>query len=175
MLGRLARWLRILGFDTAYEAHIADADIVRRAIGEGRVILSRDRRLPDQWRVTGVYLVESERPSEQLREVVCRFDLGRHVRVFTRCSRCNTPLQPASADDARSHVPARILEAGQRLTHCCVCRRFYWSGSHVERMRRIVDRVLHPPGETEARTAPQPVSRSPGADPGSPPSPAISD
>ena len=142
MLGRLARWLRILGFDTAYEAHIADAEVVGRAVREDRVILTRDRKLPDEWRVSGVYLVEAERPPEQLREVARRFRLGDRVRIFTRCSRCNTPLRPATEDEARLHVPARILEAGQRLTHCPVCRRFYWSGSHVERMRRIIERAL---------------------------------
>ena len=145
MLGRLARWLRILGFDTAYKAHISDADLVRRAARESRVILSRDRLLPQECRVSGIFLVEADRPLEQLREVAGHFQLGAAVRMFTRCSRCNVLLLPATRDEARQQVPPRILNTEEHLTHCPLCQRFYWSGSHVQRVLRIVRQSLQEP------------------------------
>ena len=144
MLGRLARWLRILGFDTVYEVHIDDADVVRRALSEERIILSRDRRLPQEWHVTGIYLLEAEQPLDQLREVTHRFGLGPRLRPFTRCSRCNAPLVPASRDEARDRVPSRVLSAEDRFTRCPDCDRFYWRGSHVDRVRRIIGQMIEP-------------------------------
>lgn len=144
MLGRLARWLRILGFDTAWEAHIADGDLVRRALEQDRVILTRDRALPEQWRVSGVYVLAQDEPIAQLREVAEAFRLARRTRLFTRCSRCNTPLVRASREEARASVPPRVLEAQADLLRCPGCERFYWSGSHTRRMRRVVEEVLGP-------------------------------
>ncbi len=146
MLGRLARWLRLLGFDTAYAPHVADGELVRRALGEGRVILSRDRRLPEEWRVRGVYLVKDERPLEQLREVAAHFQLLGRERPFSRCCLCNGPLRPASHAEARGHVPTVVLEARDELSQCPACRRFYWNGSHVRRIVRILDAALREPG-----------------------------
>ncbi len=145
MLGRLARWLRLLGLDTVYEADIADAEIVRRGVTEGRIILSRDRALPVEWRVSDLYLVDAERPLEQLREVAERFGLAEGMQILTRCSQCNAQLLPASRNDAAGHVPPRVLHNEQSFMHCPTCGRFYWSGSHVKRIRRIVGQALQAP------------------------------
>jgi uncharacterized protein with PIN domain len=144
MLGRLARWLRILGFDTAYEPDIADARLVRRAIEEDRIILTRDRLLPTEWRVEGIHVISTDAPLEQLRDVCDAFALVERMRLFTRCSRCNAPLRVIARDAARGHVPDRVLEASERFMRCDACERVYWSGSHVERMRRIVATALNP-------------------------------
>ena len=119
MLGRLARWLRIMGCDAAFDAEIPDADLVRRALEEDRVILTRDRALPEEWRVPRLLIVESESLLDQLRQVTCAFGLDWRSRLFTRCSRCNMELEPASHDDVA-----------------------YWSGSHIARMRRVLDKAL---------------------------------
>ena len=142
MLGKLARWLRLLGFDSAYEPDIADGDLVRRALGEQRIILTCDRALPEEWWVPAILVLEPVRPLEQLRRTVEAFDLARRIRLLTRCSRCNTLLVSATRDEARGHVPPRVLDAAEHLQRCPGCDRFYWSGSHVERMRRTVQRVL---------------------------------
>ena len=142
MLGRLARWLRILGFDAAYEPDIDDADLARRAVDEGRIVLTRDRLFPDQWRIGDVHLISTERPMMQLRETAETFGLARHVRLFTRCSRCNAPLVEAKTDDAAGRGTPRILERKPRLTRCPRCDRFYWHGTHAERMQRMLDRAL---------------------------------
>ena len=82
MLGRLARWLRLLGFDTAYAERLADGELVRRAIEEERWILTRDRSLPQEWRVSGVHVLAAEELVEQLRDVVQTFRLAGRARPF---------------------------------------------------------------------------------------------
>jgi uncharacterized protein with PIN domain len=142
MLGRLARWLRILGFDCAYESTIDDAELVRRAACEERVILSRDRALPEEWRISGIQLLDSEELVEQIREVIRAFDLGGAVRLFSRCNECNHPLRSAAKAAVGGRVPPRVLATHEDFRECPSCRRVYWEGSHTERMRRVVDALL---------------------------------
>lgn len=142
MLGRLARWLRIMGFDTAFDADVSDEQLVRRAVEEDRVILTRDRALPEEWRVSQVFIVDSERTFDQLREVAEAFDLSSQLRLFTRCNRCNAPLEPAAIDEVRERVPPRVLAAHGDFRCCPRCQRIYWSGSHTARMERVVGRAL---------------------------------
>ena len=142
MLGRLARWLRILGYDTAWEEHISDEALVRRALAEERVILTRDRSLGSEWRVSDISLVQEEEPVAQLAEVAAKFDLGARARPFTRCSRCNTELVAAGRDTARGRVPPRILDRFARFQRCPGCERLYWDGSHTDRMRRVLAQVV---------------------------------
>jgi uncharacterized protein with PIN domain len=144
MLGRLARWLRLLGFDVFYEAHVPDERLVRRALDEQRWILTRDRALPVEWRVPRVHVVAAERPFAQLREVVRAFELGPRAQPFVRCSLCNAPLRPLPPDEAATRVPDRVRERHARFLACSGCGRIYWEGSHVARIRRVLARVLAP-------------------------------
>lgn len=165
MLGKLARWLRTLGYDTAYDDAIVDETLVRRAFGEGRHILTRDRKLFEEWRVEGL-LIESDGALEQLCEVVRAYDLPRPARLFTRCRECNQVLEAVALSDVEDRLPERVLERlegeapGPRpeelvddshedvrevsptVARCPGCERVYWEGSHTERMRRVVDRVF---------------------------------
>lgn len=137
MLGGLARWLRILGYDVAHDASIDDAALVRSAVEEGRRILTRDRRLPQEWRVEGIVVVEAEKPLAQLEETVERLDLAPdESRAFTRCPRCNHPLEPAGPEEVRSEVPEAVFREQDEFRRCTGCGRVYWEGSHVRRMRR---------------------------------------
>jgi hypothetical protein len=142
MLGGLARWLRILGFDTAYDPHIADEVLVRRALAEGRHILTRDRRLPVEWRVNPCTLVEASDADEQLREVVEAFDLVDRIRLFSRCALCNTPLEPIPEEEARKRVPPRVMEHHDSFSRCPECDQVYWEGSHTLRMRDRLSEIL---------------------------------
>jgi uncharacterized protein with PIN domain len=142
MLGQLARWLRILGFDCAYDSSIDDQELVRRAVAEDRIILSRDRSLPEDWWVAGIHLIGSEELREQLREIVRSFDLAGSVRLFSRCSECNHPLREARKADLSERVPPHALSAHDSFLECPSCQRVYWEGSHTERIRRVVDEVL---------------------------------
>ncbi len=148
MLGRLARWLRILGYDTAWEEHVSDADLVRRAVQEERIVLTRDRAIESEWRVSDIHNVRAEEPLAQLREVALAFDLGHDADPFSRCSLCNVTLEPATREEARGHVPPRVQAAGDRFRRCPACRRFYWEGSHVAHMRRVLEALVTPSGDT---------------------------
>jgi uncharacterized protein with PIN domain len=145
MLGRLARWLRLLGFDCAWEPDIADEALVRRAIAEGRTVLSRDRALPEEWRISGIHRVEAEKVRDQLAEVLGAFDLAPEIRLLSRCSHCNAPLSPAALGDVADRVPPRVLEHRDVFSACPDCGRVYWEGSHTARIRGFVDELLAPP------------------------------
>lgn len=146
MLGGLARWLRLIGCDAAYEPDVPDERLVRSALEEGRVILTRDRSLPREWSVPHCLVLESEVLVEQLREVVRTFDLEWRRRLFTRCSRCNRPLEEVPREAVAARVPPRVWRKQRRFLRCPGCARVYWGGSHVERMRRRLEEALGPPG-----------------------------
>ncbi len=139
MLEGLARWLRLLGFDTICEPRMADALFVRRAVDERRIVLTQDRSLPREWRVSDIHLVSGDRPLDQLREVVAALGLGPEVRLLTRCSRCNTPLVPAEKSEVLDRVPPRTRASEPIVARCPSCGRVYWEGSHTARIRREVE------------------------------------
>jgi len=142
MMHRLVRWLRMLGFDTAWEDAIKDADLVRRAVVEERQILTLDRRLPHEWRVGNVLLLSSDDAFEQLREVVERFEIQRPRRFFTRCLVCNTKLRAASESEITEQVPDKIREWQSEFRHCPNCKKVYWAGSHTDRMLAAVESLF---------------------------------
>lgn len=142
MLGKLARWLRILGFDCAHEQEIPDAQLVHKAIDQRRILLTRDRALPDEWRVAGVYVVRAEQTYDQLAEVLRCFELSDAVRLFRRCSRCNAKLEVVRPEAVVDRVPPDVLARQQELRQCGECRRVYWEGSHTRRMQRVAERLI---------------------------------
>ena len=142
MLGRLARWLRIAGCDVLYQPDVEDGALVRWALDEDRVLLTRDRALPVEWRAPRVLVLESEAPLEQLREVAAACAIDWRARLFTRCSRCNAALAPAAREDVAGRVPERVHREQRRFLRCPGCERVYWEGSHVARMRRVLEATL---------------------------------
>ncbi|MFW6198492.1 MAG: Mut7-C RNAse domain-containing protein [Acidobacteriota bacterium] len=142
MLGSLARWLRILGFDVDYESDADDEELVRRATLERRVLLTRDRRLPREWTLKRVYVVVADDAEAQVREVVKAFELSDHVEPFSRCSRCNAPLQELPPEEARREVPPYVARTVDRFGRCPDCGRVYWKGTHTDDMRRRLEAML---------------------------------
>jgi uncharacterized protein with PIN domain len=142
MLGRLARWLRLLGFDCAFERDIADEVLVRRAVREERIVLSRDRALPEEWRIAGIHLVAAEKVRDQLSEVVRAFELAPEIRLLSRCSQCNALLAPAALADVAPQLPPRVLELHDAFSICPGCGRVYWEGTHTDRIKHFVDSLL---------------------------------
>ena len=151
MLGRLARWLRALGHDVLYDEALDDAALARRARGEGRLLLTRDRRLcaeqraPDPLRCR---VLDAQKPRAQIRELAGPLGLftpGWRDGLFTRCMVCNTALEPATFDEVEGRLPPdvrpdpRVRSAGFR--RCPACGRVYWEGSHTRRMRRWLEQV----------------------------------
>ncbi|HKW80877.1 MAG TPA: Mut7-C RNAse domain-containing protein [Casimicrobiaceae bacterium] len=134
-LGTLARYLRLLGFDTLYRNDYDDAEIVRVAHDQGRIVLTRDRGLLKHRAVTRGRWIRSTQPSAQLRETLAAFDLAGNLRPFTRCAVCNGSLLRIDPRLAARLVPARVRERHSDFARCASCRRVYWPGTHIARIR----------------------------------------
>ena len=135
MLGSLAKWLKILGYDTFYLTHVEDAELVERARAEGRVLLTRDRRMTLRRRARPCHFVTSEDPREQIREVVTALGLRVREELFlTRCLPCNARTNEIPRDKAAGSVPAYVLDTQTRFRRCPSCGRIYWGATHRERM-----------------------------------------
>lgn len=137
-LGTLARYLRLLGFDTLYRNDYDDHEIVRVAKDQQRIILTRDKGLLKHRAVTRGRWIRHTRPLEQLRETLAAFDLAGSVRPFTRCAVCNGGLRPLGRRKAADLVPARVRERQDKFAHCTVCGRIYWPGTHTMRLRKAL-------------------------------------
>lgn len=141
MLAGLARRLRALGYDAAWEPAIPDAELVRRGAEEGRWVLTRDRGLVDQWWADHLVLLASDQPLGQLAEVHRLLDLHTHG-MFSRCTRCNELLRRVPAE-RRGELPPEHRDAAARTGECPACQRLYWPGSHARRMRAALERAVH--------------------------------
>jgi uncharacterized protein len=141
-LGRLARLLRMMGFDTAWANHLTDEMIVSASRREGRIVLSRDRGLLKRRQVTHGCLVRSLDPREQLGEIIRRFDLGGQARLFTRCLDCNTLLTRVSRLSVLDAIPAFVAETCSELSRCPRCGKVFWRGTHWETMKRLAADIL---------------------------------
>ncbi|MGA2118236.1 MAG: Mut7-C RNAse domain-containing protein [Bryobacteraceae bacterium] len=144
-LGRLARYLRILGFDTLYGNCCADERLAEVSRQEHRILLTRDVGLLKRGSVTHGYYLRATQPREQLTEVLGRFDLGLLAKPFTRCPRCNTLLAEAGKDEVRDRVPAQVAQLHDAFLRCPDCGRAYWKGGHYRRMRLWIDAALDRP------------------------------
>ena len=139
MLGRLARWLRILGYDTLYLSPVNDHELVRLARAEGRVLLTRDTGLARR-RGVKTLLVASQHLEEQLAQVLGDLTLEPSP-AFSRCMVCNALLQPLAREDARQRVPRYVYRTHEEFLLCPGCDRVYWRGSHWEHMRELLARL----------------------------------
>jgi uncharacterized protein with PIN domain len=141
MLGRLARWLRALGFDTLYEHGIDDDELLRRCRAEGRVLLTRDTELSRRGRGdVEILFLESESAQKRLREVLDHFGIGiSSRRLFSRCTHCNSPVQELSREEVRGRVPPFVFETGKRFTWCPNCDKIFWRGTHKERFLNLIN------------------------------------
>jgi uncharacterized protein with PIN domain len=140
-LGALARYLRLLGFDTTWERDIADEAIVETARDEHRIILTRDMGILKNGRVTHGYWLRNTDPLEQLDEVVRAIDLGRNIEPYTRCMECNGELRPADRSAVAGSVPLQVFLVYREFRHCRRCHRVYWRGSHLRRLDKIIKRA----------------------------------
>jgi len=136
MLGRLAKWLRILGYDTLYNPSWDDPYLVRVARAEERILLTRDAELARR-RGVRVLMLESERLEAQVRQL--RRDLPLSTgKPFSRCPVCNTPLEEITKDQVWGQVPPYVFATQSEFRLCPSCDRFYWRGSHWEHMTEFV-------------------------------------
>jgi uncharacterized protein with PIN domain len=140
-VGRLARWLRALGYDASYHTRIGDAELVREAAAESRVVLTRDRDLTKrkviQSGVVRAILIRDDDVTKQLRQVFA--ELGLELKeALTRCIECNSELQPRVPSSVAERVPPYVRMTQSRYSECPECGRIYWAGTHWQRMREVL-------------------------------------
>jgi uncharacterized protein with PIN domain len=140
MLGRLAKWLRMLGYDTTYVADTDSYAVLRSARAEGRLILTRDRELATRKGVRGLF-IDSDALEEQLEQVYLTLGAPEEP-ALPRCSICNQPLHDLPRQLVVSRVPPFIYKKHERFKACPECHRVYWRGSHWGRIQ-IITNSLH--------------------------------
>lgn len=140
-LGRLAAYLRMLGFDCLYENDYDDDQLAEIAGREQRILLSRDRHLLMRKSVTDGYCLRSLDPQQQLTETVKRFDLARRAIPFHRCLRCNHVLEPVRKEDVIDRLEPLTKQYFDKFHICPACGQIYWKGSHFDHMRKLVDDI----------------------------------
>ncbi len=142
-LGRLSRWLRMLGFDTAYWRGEADRAFLRASEPEGRAVLTRRRDVLARQHPGIVLYVESDRVEDQVAEVLRKLNVKPNPGAFfTICLECNVPLHEVSRDEVRSEIPDYVCRTQREFTRCPGCKRVYWPGTHRERALETLRRIL---------------------------------
>ena len=141
-LGRLARYLRLLGFDTHYDKQIDDAALAQISATEHRILLTCDRGLLKRKIVTHACFIRERDPWKQLTALVARLDLYRLVKPFERCMECNGLLAPIDKQAIEVHLDPNTRRYFDRFNRCTGCDRIYWEGSHYQRMQKLVQDLL---------------------------------
>lgn len=137
-LGRLARFLRLLGLDTRYQRDWSDPELVVISTSERRILLTRDVELLKHGSLTHGYYVRSINPREQVTEVVRRFHLGRLLSPFSRCMVCNGELAPVAKEDIAHRLAPATRSGVDDFVACASCDKVYWEGSHHPELAEIV-------------------------------------
>ncbi|MBI3947020.1 MAG: Mut7-C RNAse domain-containing protein [Armatimonadetes bacterium] len=141
-VGRLARWLRILGYDVTYDAFIADAELVRQALAEERIILTRDNGIVQRKAARRCVFVRDDHVEAQLRQVISECSLHLEPdRFWTRCPMDNAETHPVAKCAVADRVPPYTFRTHDHFSECPRCRRVYWRGSHLDRFRRRLAQV----------------------------------
>jgi len=144
-VGKLARWLRMMGYDTLFINPIDDDGLIRIALKEKRVLLTKDtqillRRVATSGKLK-VLLIEGDDPKEQLRQVARAMKLDQD-RKFTRCLECNEPLVRRRKEEVRDLVPPYVFQTQSQYFQCPACHRVYWRGTHWQRMKQELETLI---------------------------------
>jgi len=142
-LGKLAGYLRMAGFDATYRNDAEDEELIQQMEAEQRILLTRDRKLLMRNAVRYGYLPRSDDPSEQLAEVIRRFDLFDSIEPFSRCPNCNSPLQPVAKEEVLDQLEPLTKRYYDTFSQCPNCGQVYWAGSHIERMNPTLKRFFN--------------------------------
>jgi uncharacterized protein with PIN domain len=141
-LGKLARWLRLVGFDALYRADLEDAEVADLAVREKRVVLTRDIGLLQRKAITHGYWVRADDPDVQIVEVLRRFQLDRSLRPFQRCLECNGSIEHVDKSDVWERLEPNTRKFYEEFYRCEDCQKVYWAGSHYTQMLAKLKRVI---------------------------------
>jgi uncharacterized protein with PIN domain len=146
-LRKLARLLRLLGFDVDYREHRDDLELAEISYREKRILLTRDRQLLKRKMVDRGFIIRNTDAEKQVLEVLTRLDLWSRIRPFTRCIECNGMIEPLSVTGARFNkekhrIPEGVLLWCSEFYFCNSCGKIYWKGSHYDRLQHTIDRIV---------------------------------
>lgn len=142
MLGRLAKWLRILGYDTLFDPYVSSATIAEQAVKEHRIFITRDAKLTKHSDPLGFFIVQSEDYRQQLREVVAHFNLDISSKLFTRCTLCNEEIVPVEKEMVRDRIPDKSALNFEKFYECPKCKRVYWGGTHTQNTEKRLKEIF---------------------------------
>lgn len=141
-VGKLARWLRLMGYDTLLFNEIDDGQMVKMALADNRIILTRDTQFLKRKAITGgrvkALLIAGEKPEQQLKQVITRFNLDHEHAPFSLCLECNARLIDRAKEELRDTVPPYVYKTQQYFKECPECHRIYWQGTHWVAMNKIL-------------------------------------
>ncbi len=140
-LGKLTKYLRLMGFDTLYYTQIDDDELIAVANEQGRIILTRDRELAERNKAPCRLLAPVDL-DKQLKDLITSYALQRYTMPFSRCIVCNTPLEPINKEDALGHIPPKVAKFFDYFEICRSCDRIYWHGDHYKKMKRFLEKVF---------------------------------
>ena len=145
-VGKLAKWLRMMGYDTLLFDDADDWQMVRTALAESRVILTRDTQIMKRGVITSgrlkATLIQSDEPEYQIRQVVETLNLDCQSGLFTICLECNQPLVKRSKQQVRDRVPPYVFQTQSQYMECPGCHRIYWRGTHWQAMTRKIEKFM---------------------------------
>jgi len=144
-LGKLVKLIRLCGFDTYYHTDLNDEEIINNSVSDKSIILTRDKQLLKNNKVTHGYWLRSTQPYEQLREVLMRFDLKKSLAPFTRCMECNAEVREVEKSDILERLEPRTRQYYRKFQECPGCKRIYWNGSHYLNMKRKIKLLMKKP------------------------------
>lgn len=143
MLGKLARWLRLIGYDTIYDPKLSTKELVRIANEESRIFLTRSKRVAEKFGAGNYYVVKSEKFREQLSEVIENLNLDIKANIFSRCSICNVEIVEVDKESVLDLIPEETAKFFDEFYQCPKCKKVYWSGSHTTRIMKLLSEIKH--------------------------------
>ncbi len=146
-LGRLAKYLRMFGFDTLYDNSYSDSEIVNISAEGKRIILTRDTGLLKNKKVKRGYWIRSQYPKEQLKEVMLRFDLFSNIKPFCLCMECNGNIEEVKKELIIDNLQPKTKEYYDEFYRCISCEKIYWKGTHYESMIKLIKNIKTGKGE----------------------------
>jgi uncharacterized protein with PIN domain len=142
MLGKLTKWLRVMGIDVIYDPGTSGASLLQYAGSSGRIFLTRDRRLMHRQGPAQRLYIESDYYHEQVRQVVQAFHLAEGMQIFSRCLRCNATLRAIAKPLVSERVPPYVYATQMTFKQCAICDQLYWGGTHRDDMLRQLQTIL---------------------------------
>ncbi|MEE8413882.1 MAG: Mut7-C RNAse domain-containing protein [Dehalococcoidales bacterium] len=144
-VGKLVKWLRMMGYDTLFFTGDDDWQMVITALNEGRIILTRDTQIMNRGVIASgrlkAILIRSDEPEKQIKQVTGELELDTTQNLFSLCLECNQPLEERTSEQVEGRVPAHVFRTLDRYMECPSCHRIYWKGTHWQAMNRTLEKL----------------------------------